>query len=256
MAGSWEWVVDGGVRVGVTTSRRDHTTSTVLISDRSALLVDPAWEPDELAWIARDLAGAGITVTAGFATHAHHDHVLWHPGLGAAPRWASAVVARDAIGRRAALIEALGPGWPAEVIELVGTLSPATGDTLPWDGPAVEMITHDAHAPGHTALWLPRARTLIAGDMLSDRELPLLETSSTTEYASGLLALRPFVDRARVLVPGHGTPAIGSTRAQARWAADHRYLDALEAGRDPQDARLHHSGMREAHEHNQSRAGR
>ena len=84
---AWQWVVDGpAVRVGVTTSRRDLTTSTVVIAGHRALLIDPAWDPDELAGIAADLRRLGVTVAAGFATHAHHDHVLWHPGLGPGPR--------------------------------------------------------------------------------------------------------------------------------------------------------------------------
>ena len=82
--------------------------------------MDPSWEPDELAWIADDLAAAGVTITAGFATHAHHDHLLWHPRLGTAPRWASAATARQAAATATDLVEALGPAWPDELAGLVG----------------------------------------------------------------------------------------------------------------------------------------
>jgi glyoxylase-like metal-dependent hydrolase (beta-lactamase superfamily II) len=123
VAGRWQWIVDDDdLKVGVTTSRRDSTTSTIVVADDAALLVDPAWDPDELDWIATDLAAAGITVAAGFATHAHHDHVLWHPGFGDGPRLASAQVAHDAAEHRALLVAALGPDWPAELGDLVGRL--------------------------------------------------------------------------------------------------------------------------------------
>jgi hydroxyacylglutathione hydrolase len=237
----------------VTTSRRDHATSTVVVDGPNALLVDPSWDPDELAWIADDLANAGIAVTAGFATHAHHDHLLWHPGLGAAPRWASGDTAGQAVANRTELIDSLGSDWPDELADLVGQITEANGPSLPWEGTSIELIVHDAHAKGHTALWIPASRTLIAGDMLSDVELPLLEESSLADYTDGLAALRPYVDVAHVIIPGHGTPAVGATAATDRWAADNRYLTALVDGTDPTDPRVDLPGMREAHAHNRSR---
>ena len=70
----------------VTTSRRDTTTTTVVVHGDEALLVDPAWDPDELAAIADLLDAHGLRVVAGVSTHAHHDHLLWHPRFGTAPR--------------------------------------------------------------------------------------------------------------------------------------------------------------------------
>ena len=253
MAGSWRWLTDGPVRLGVTISRRDHTTSTVILADDEALLIDPAWEPDELGWIADDLRHRAITVAAGFATHAHHDHLLWHPRWRSAVRWASVPTAHLAAQRRGELIEALGTGWPEELTALVGIVTPTTEPRLPWAGPPIELITHDAHAPGHTALWVPAAKALITGDMLSDVELPLLEESGPGDYAAGLDLLRPWVDRAEVIVPGHGSPAVGRPEARARWTADRRYLEAIAAGVETDDPRLDQAGMREAHAHNRSR---
>jgi hydroxyacylglutathione hydrolase len=258
VAGSWQWIVDNpDLRVGVTTSRRESTTSTVVVAGSTALLVDPAWDPDELRWIATDLAAAGITVGAGFATHAHHDHVLWHPGFGDAPRWASAVVCQTASSERMQLVADLGPGFPAELADLVGRLRPLGEPVLAWSAGAAEvtLVSHDAHAPGHTALWVPAARVLIAGDMLSDVELPLLEQSSPAEYVAGLAALRPYVDQAQAIIPGHGSPAIGAAAA-GRWAADRRYLDALARRMAPDDNRLALPGMAEAHRQNRSQVAR
>ena len=155
--------------------------------------------------------------------------------------------------RRGELIEALGTGWPEELTALVGIVTPTTEPRLPWAGPPIELITHDAHAPGHTALWVPAAKALIAGDMLSDVELPLLEESGPGDYAAGLDLLRPWVDRAEVIVPGHGSPAVGRPEARARWTADRRYLEAIAAGVETDDPRLDHPGMRDAHAHNRSR---
>jgi hydroxyacylglutathione hydrolase len=258
VAGSWQWIVDNpDLRVGVTTSRRESTTSTVVVAGSTALLVDPAWDPDELRWIATDLAAAGITVGAGFATHAHHDHVLWYPDLGDPPRFASAQVVHAAATERTQLVWAMGSDWPAELADLVGRLNPVDQPALTLSRVAeVVLVTHDAHAPGHTALWLPTARVLIAGDMLSDVELPLLEQSSPAEYVAGLAALRPYVDQAQAIIPGHGSPAIGAAAAAGRWAADRRYLDALARRMAPDDNRLALPGMAEAHRQNRSQVAR
>jgi glyoxylase-like metal-dependent hydrolase (beta-lactamase superfamily II) len=243
----------------VFTSRREQTTSTVIIAagppsdGLRALLVDPAWEPDELAAIAAFLRGRAATVTAGFATHSHEDHVLWHPDFGAAPRWASAVTAANARWHRRQLIEALAVGdspWPPELAKLVGRL--AALPSAP-DGPVlvpdpfgagggggsdepVEVIVHDAHLPGHSALWLPNRGVLLAGDMFSDVEPPLPFEANRVAYEAyrdGLDALAPYVTQADVVVPGHGRPADRATAAQ-RLDADRRQIDALIAtsGRD------------------------
>lgn len=249
---TWQWVIDGTVRVGVTTSRRDLTTSTVIIANRAGLLIDPAWDPDELAGIAADLARWEVAVAAGFATHAHHDHLLWHPGLGGGPRFASARVARICAADRDRIVARLGPAWPADLGQLAGRVRP-TGERIPWAGPQARLVTHDAHAAGHAAVWLPSMDVLVAGDMLSDVEIPLLEQSSAAQYAAGLDLLRPLAERARVVVPGHGHVAIGVDAGRERWDADRAYLDALLAGRDPSDPRLADPAMRSAHADNVAR---
>jgi hydroxyacylglutathione hydrolase len=251
MAGRWRWVADA---VAVTTSRRDATTSTVVLGPDGALLVDPAWDPDELAWIADDLARSGVTVAAGFATHSHHDHLLWHPGLGDAPRFASPTTAELAAARHDDLVSDLGPDWPSELADLVGLVHGVDGDVVPWPGRRVELLVHHGHIAGHTALWLPDAEVLLAGDMLSDVELPLLETSTGEQYLAGLELLRPYAERARLLIPGHGTVAT-TAAAIGRWHADNAYLRALLAGEEPQDARLARAGMREAHRANAAAIG-
>lgn len=69
--------------VWLATAREYHTITTVLLDGAGgAVVVDPAWHPDELAAIPADLAALGVTCVAGVAAHEHYDHVLWHPHLG------------------------------------------------------------------------------------------------------------------------------------------------------------------------------
>lgn len=201
------------------------TASTVVRSGDRALLVDPAWRPDELSALADDLAGGGVIVTAGFATHAHHDHLLWHPGFGDVPRYASGAAAALAVRERAALVDALGPTFDPVLVDLMGRVTPADAGGGVW--PAAEFVVHDAHSTGHTAVWLPGPRVLLAGDMFSDVEIPLAGETGPDAYDAGLTLLRPYVERAAVLVPGHGSP---TRDPRSRWTADRRYLDGLRSG--------------------------
>lgn len=190
--------------VYVATSRRYVTTSTLVVHGREVLLVDPAWDPDELDQLADLLATRGWTVTAGIATHAHHDHLL-----GA----------------------------------LVGGVQ--APDSALAVGEAVELVEHDGHLPGHYAVWLPARATLLAGDMLSDVELPLpLDPDDVPAYLRALDLLEPYVRRARVLIPGHGHP---TTRPGERLDADRRYFADLLRHGDADDPRRGHDGMAEVH---------
>lgn len=238
-------VADG---VLVATSRRYATTSTVVVSGDRAVLVDPAWDPDELAGLADAVRARGLTIGAGVATHAHHDHLLWHPRFGDVPRWASRRTAQLATEHRAELLAALGPDWPPELAEVFGLLSVAEPDPVGHPDDPIVLVVHDGHAPGHSALWLPARGVLLAGDMLSDLELPLPhDPDDLAGYLAGLEVLAPYVARAAVLVPGHGSPTRDPV---SRLDADRRYLDALIAGVDPHDERCGNPGMAEVHERN------
>lgn len=237
--------------VFVATSRRETTTSTVVVSDVEALLVDPAWDPDELDELADLIDARGWRVTAGISTHAHHDHVLWHPRFGRVPRFASVTTVQLAVEHRDELVDNLGPDFPEPLRGLVGGLTAASDDVVPFPEP-VRLVVHDGHAPGHTAGWLPERRVLIAGDMLSDVELPLpLWPDDLPSYLRGLDLLAGYVDLASVLIPGHGH---ATDAPLTRLLADRDYLAALAAGADPTDPRRANPGMAVVHERNRALA--
>lgn len=237
-----------------------QTTTTLIVHGDRGVLVDPAWLPDELASIADDLSVLGVRVTAGLSTHPHHDHLLWHPRYGDARRFASARAVAAAQEHETELRAALagdGQLYPDGVLALFAQLDvlpgvDEVGDVAELPDPfstdlaadALLAVTHDAHAPGHTALWAPQRGALVVGDMLSDIELPLPATGLDA-YRTGLDVLAPYVARAAMLIPGHGAP---TTEPMARLDADRRYLDAVLAGQTPDDPRLDDPAMRREHE--------
>lgn len=232
--------------VHVMTSRRYATTSTIVIAQDEALVVDPAWDADELAGVPPALESLGVHCTAGLSTHVHYDHVLWHPDLGDVPRWTSPWAAAQWQAQRDALIQPLIGDIPNDLVELAGRVRGILSTGLALRGRDIQLHEHDAHARGHLAVELPDARVLLAGDMLSDVELPYPDADEPdlALYLDGLDRLSPVVARVDVLVPGHGTP---SYDPMARLDADRRYLDAVLSGAPTYDARLGDEGMREIH---------
>ena len=226
--------------------------NTVVVHGRAgALVVDPGITDGEMACLANDLSRLGQTVVAGFSTHPDWDHVLWHADLGDAPRYGTA---RGAAFMRDLLAQAdwqarVAEGLPAEIAEdmsldLFGRITglPAGTAHIPWDGPEVRIIEHPAHAPGHAALLIADRGVLVAGDMLSDVLVPMLDDATGTDdpiedYLVGLRLLEGVADDVDVLVPGHGSVG-GADQVRARIELDRAYVHALRNGGDPDDPRI------------------
>lgn len=224
----------------VATSLYAMTTSTVVTgSSGGCLLIDPAVTVDDLAALAGELAGRGLRPTAAWSTHPHWDHVLWSAELGDAPRYAAPAAVTVAETDRDGILEYVRQSVPGHDLELVGRLRSLDAAAIPWDGPEARLIVHDGHAPGHGAVFLPESGVLIAGDMCSDVEIPLLDTVAADplgDYRTGMerLASAPGVRR---VVPGHGH--IGDVaELRRRLALDAAYLDALTSGKPAGDPRL------------------
>src|SRR6202040_2246404 len=55
-----------------------QSNAVVVRGQAGVLLIDAGIYGSEMACLANDLSDAGQTVVAGFSTHPHWDHVLWH----------------------------------------------------------------------------------------------------------------------------------------------------------------------------------
>jgi hydroxyacylglutathione hydrolase len=249
-----------GVLVG--TSEQDMTTTTVVVgSGGRCLVIDPAITPADMAVAAAELAARGLQPAVGWSTHPHWDHVLWSRELGEAPRFATPRAVAAATAHRADLIDSTQRSAPGHDLELLGRLTAleSGADRVPWNGPQARVVAHDGHAPGHGAVFLPEAGVLVAGDMCSDVEIPLLDRDTPDpvgDYRAGLERLAAL-DGVRQVVPGHGHVG-DAVEFGRRIAADQRYLDALERGAPFEDPRLTKDWLRAEHERQlrQARAGR
>src|SRR5262245_3118158 len=220
-------------------------SNAVVVHGRAGvLLIDAGIRRDEMVGIANDLREWGQPVAAGFSTHPHWDHLLWHAGLGAAPRYGTARCAATARDRLSGGIDARRAGIPEEVsLDLLGLITglPAETTRIPWDGPEIRIIEHQAHAPGHAALLIRERGVLVAGDMLSDVLIPMLDLNGTADpiedYLSALRLLEGVAGHVDVVVPGHGSVG-GADQVHARIERDRAYVLALREGHVPDDPRI------------------
>jgi glyoxylase-like metal-dependent hydrolase (beta-lactamase superfamily II) len=242
--------------VYVATAEKYTTTTTIVAGDDGGcLLVDPAVSVADLAALAGWLPARGLRPVAGWSTHPHWDHLLWARALGDAPRYATPRAVAVAAREEAGLISSVEEGAPGHDLTLFARVQPLIGHEIEWPGPRALIYAHDAHAPGHGAVFLPDSGVLIAGDMCSDLEIPLLDLKSADPFRGyreglGLLADVPGV---RVVVPGHGHVG-DDAEFRRRIAADLGYLDAVQAGRDIDDPRLAEDWLRAEHARALSRA--
>ena len=223
-----------------------QSNTTIVQGERGVLVVDAGITADEIADVAIDLGERALAVAAGFSTHPHWDHLLWHSDLGDVPRYGSARCAAM-IGQRLA-----DPEWkafvsrmiPEDIVadvplnDLFGRVTglPEGASSIPWEGPETRVIEHSGHAGGHAALVVSRA--LIAGDMLSDVLVPILNAMAPDpvgDYLAALELLGTTVDEVDVVIPGHGS--VG-TDLRERIALDRAYVLALRDGEEPDDPRI------------------
>ncbi len=226
-------------------------SNAVVVRGRAGvLLIDPGVHGYEMAALANDLRELGQPVVAGFSTHPHWDHLLWHARLGAAPRYGTA--------RCAATVRNLlsDPRWKARIadwippdiagqipLDLLGLITglPAETAQIPWDGPQVRIIEHQAHAPGHAALLIEELGVLVAGDMLSDVLIPMPDLNDAADpiedYLAALRLLEGMAGDVDVLVPGHGSTG-GADQVHARIDQDRAYVHALHDAGAPSDPRV------------------
>jgi glyoxylase-like metal-dependent hydrolase (beta-lactamase superfamily II) len=223
-------------------------SNAVVVHGRAGvLLIDAGILDSEMAAIADDLRELGQPVVAGFSTHPHWDHLLWHAKLGEAPRYGTARCAADI---RAFLSDArwkdhIAEELPPDIevpLDLLGLISglPAETAQIPWDGPGVRIIEHQAHAPGHAALLIEERRVLVVGDMLSDVLIPMLDLSAADpieDYLAALRLLEGVADDVDVFIPGHGSIG-GADQLRPRIDQDRAYVEALHDAGVPDDPRI------------------
>ena len=244
-------------------------------SDGETFVIDSLVLPEELELLPALVQQAGFGKPQGLlATHADFDHVLGplafpEAALGCAESTAERLRAEPGAQQRM-----LRRFDEELLIERVRPLSLGAPQALAVPGRCgvgeEELELHQAS--GHTgdgmAVWIGWARVLVSGDYLSDVELPGLRSREAwlersrdhggeeplEEYLATLQRLRPLVEQAEHVVPGHGD-VLDREAALSVLDEDIAYLQALrERGVQAELPRRRRSKVqRELHEQNVAR---
>src|SRR3954449_6954534 len=219
--------------VVVAVSRAYQTTCTLVRSGSEAFCIDSPVFPDELDILPAVAEQAGFGVAGLLATHADWDHLLGRYAFPEATLGCAETTSARLAGHPGAAQRELRAFDEELYVERPSPLALSSAQALPVPGHCgigeqeLELHPADGHTADGMAVWIPWARVLVCGDYLSPVEIPWLsETGSPAAYLATLDRLRPYVEEAAFVVPGHGTPLDGQ-RALAIMREDADYLRAL-----------------------------
>jgi glyoxylase-like metal-dependent hydrolase (beta-lactamase superfamily II) len=222
-------------------------------------VIDSPVLPDELDALPMVLAQAGWEPSGLLCTHGDWDHLLGRlafpdAALGCAETTGARLRANPGEAQRA-----LREFDDENYVERARPLSLGQVQTLPVPGridigdAEIEVLPADGHTADGMALRIPWAGVVACGDYLSPVEIPWLsETGSRDAYLATLERLRPWVEEAAWVVPGHGTPLEGA-RALAILREDVAYLQALPDPAAPLPLARRTAAQRKIHEENLTR---
>jgi glyoxylase-like metal-dependent hydrolase (beta-lactamase superfamily II) len=218
----------------VARSAKWQTTCTLLHHGEETFVVDSPIFPDELDALPGVLGQAGWGLSGLLATHGDWDHLLARLVFPDASLGVSETTAARLRAEPGAAQRALRRLDEDDYVQRPRPLSLGQVQALPVPGKLelggdaeLELIPADGHTADGMAIWADYARVLCAGDYLSPVELPMLGDGGDRDaYLATLRRLRPYVERADWVVPGHGAP-LDPQRALAILREDVAYLEAL-----------------------------
>ncbi len=228
--------LSGGIRVRQ--SRLFWMNSVLLAHPDRSVLVDPGILPSELDDLARVIDSAPTAALTLICTHGDWDHVLGRPWWPGARTLAHDRFANELRAQADHIVEAArhaatdaGEEWKKD-FEAFRPDEAVSGLHFTRLGPwRVVLRNAYGHSGSMLSIHLPEQRVLIAGDMLSDIEIPLLNQTCDL-YHGTLTELWPLAEHGAIqtLIPGHGSIARGSEAVVARLRRDLAYLDELQRG--------------------------
>ena len=238
----------------VCTSGYWQTTCTIVrgpVGDddgAEAFVIDSPVLPEELESLPALLDQVGWPCSGLLATHGDWDHLLGRLAFPDAALGVAETTAARLTGEPGAAARSLRDFDDQHYIERPRPLALGQLQALPVPGKLevgereLELHPAEGHVPDGMAIWLAWAKVLICGDFLSPVEIPMLsEGGSRSAYRATLERLRPLVEQADHVVPGHGA-VLDGVRAAAILREDLAYLETLElplARRSGEQRRIH-----------------
>jgi glyoxylase-like metal-dependent hydrolase (beta-lactamase superfamily II) len=225
--------------VVVVTSQVWQTSCTLVRGESEAFVIDSPVLPAELEALPSLAEQAGFDVAGLLATHADWDHLLGRLAFpDAAVGVAETTAARLAAEPGAAQRE-LRAFDEQHYLDRKRPLSLGQVQALPVPGRCgigereLELHPADGHTADGMIVAVPWSKSLVVGDYISPVEIPMVSSGgSLNAYLATLARLRPLLEAADTVVPGHGAP-LDREGALAILGEDEDYLRVLgERGAD------------------------
>jgi glyoxylase-like metal-dependent hydrolase (beta-lactamase superfamily II) len=217
-----------------------------------AFVIDSPVLPEELEALPALLDQVGWPCTGLLATHGDWDHLLGRLAFPDAALGVAETTAARLTGEPGDAARELRAYDEQHYIQRPRPLQLGQLQALPVPGKLeigageCELHPTEGHVADGMAIWIPWARTLVCGDFLSPVEIPMLSAGgSRSAYRATLGRLRPLVEQAEHVVPGHGE-VIDGVRAAAILREDLAYLETLElplARRSAEQRRIHEENL-------------
>lgn len=235
------------------TSQVWQTTCTIVRSGDEGFVVDSPVYPDELEVLPAVVQQAAFAFSGLLATHGDWDHLLGRLAFPEAALGCAETTAARLTGEPGAAARELRSFDERHYVRRPRPLSLGQLQALPVPGRVgigereLELHPADGHTADGMAIWVPWARVLICGDYLSPVEIPMVSEGGSREaYLATLARLRPLVEQAEHVVPGHGA-VLDAERALAVLQEDVAYLETLELParrRDAEQKRIHKENVK------------
>lgn len=189
-----------------------HATSTLISGAKDAVLVDAQFTRSDAHRLAARILESGKTLTTIFITHAHPDHYFGLEVLTQQFPRAKVVAKPDVV----AAIKTLGPKKLAEWKPLYGSNladkfivpSELDGDVIELEGQRLELLSLAAgESEVATAVFVPSAKALIAGDLAFDQIHLWLAEGRGAAWIKSLETVNQQLKPTRVIA-GHRNPAL------------------------------------------------
>lgn len=227
---------DLGDGISVRQSRVYWMNTVVLGSPEHTVIVDPGVLPSELDDLERQVPEIGAAAITLVFTHGDWDHVLGRPWWPKAATVAHARFADDVRANRDRIVREAEKSANTEAETWKRPFTPFQPDEAvaglrftrmgPW-----RLVFRDAfgHSPSMLTLHLPEQGVLIAADLLSDLEIPMIK-DSWQAYRETLAELEPLARNGAIetIIPGHGAITRDPEEVIRRIERDLGYLEALE----------------------------
>ena len=181
-------------------------------SGDETFVIDSPVLPEELEALPSVLEQASWSLSGLLATHGDWDHVLARTVWPDAALGVAETTARRFADDPGDAQRKLRQFDSEHYVERQNPLGLGSLQSLPVPG-RLDIGDHELElheATGHTvdgmAIVVPWAKVLVCGDYLSPCETPEGHTTDADAYRATLERLRPLVEAAEWVVPGHGKP--------------------------------------------------